>query len=256
LNLEKKSQTDDSRKSKTTSLESNHALANRANDLRLRSTSTTEIKASLGQRKARPELEALMVDLTGAEFRTFKPFGAKFPAMESLRLRGYTWDHAQSNVEQVWNFSRLRNLCLEGSVDDFLKFAPIKQLAQLHFLSLSGFLESGPRSDTDGGSVQKLLRVLLEGLKELNKLVIEDTDWDICMPMDAIFALGSNLERLDLIQSERKFFIYGRMKLNFLSVMYLVQLRVSCPNLASLRLNFSVSSRKVSTKHQAPNSFF
>ena len=41
--------------------------------------------------------------------------------------------------------AQINNLCLEGSVDDFLKFAPIKQLAQLHFLSLSGFLEFGPK---------------------------------------------------------------------------------------------------------------
>jgi hypothetical protein len=61
LNLEKKNKTDDSRKSNTTSLEFNQAMANRMNDLRLRSISTTEIKASLGQRKERPELEALVV---------------------------------------------------------------------------------------------------------------------------------------------------------------------------------------------------
>ncbi len=86
----KKNKTDDSRKSKASSLESNQALENRIKDLRLRSTFTVEIKASLGQRKARPELEALEVDLTGAEFRTFKPFGAKFSTREKLTLQGYT----------------------------------------------------------------------------------------------------------------------------------------------------------------------
>lgn len=83
LNLGKKSKTDDSRKGKdtTTSLESSQALANRLGDLRLRSTSTTEIKASLGQRKPRPELEALVLDLTQAEFFTSNSIGARFPAM-------------------------------------------------------------------------------------------------------------------------------------------------------------------------------
>lgn len=197
LNLEKKNKTDDSRKSKTTSLESNQALANRMNDLRLRSTSTTEIKASLSKRKARPELEVLVVDLTGAEFWTFKPFGAKFPAMGRLTLKGYTWDHAQSGFEQLWDFSRLHSLSLEGWVVNFLKVAPINQLAQLHFLKLSNFSEYRSRS-TNNASVQKLLSVLLEGLKNLNKLIIEDNDWDLCTPIDAVLALGSNLQRLDL----------------------------------------------------------
>jgi len=175
LNLEKKNQTDDSRKSKTTSLEFNQALANRVNDLRLRSTSTTEIKASLGQRKARPELEALTVDLTGAEFRTFKPFGAKFPAMERLTLKGYTWDHAQSDFEQLWDFSRLHSLSLEGAVVSFLIVASINQFAQLHFLKLSNFTEYRSRS-TNNSSVQKLLSVLLEGLKNLSTLIIEENN--------------------------------------------------------------------------------
>jgi hypothetical protein len=254
LNLGKKNKTDGSKKGKdtTTSPESNQTLANRLSDLRLRSTSTPEIKASLGQRKSRPELEALVLDLTQAEFSTFESFRARFPAMERLTLKGYTWDHAQSNFEQVWNFSRLRSLSLKGSVVDFLKVAPINQLAQLHFLRLSGFPDHGPRS-SDGGSVQKLLRVLLEGLKELNKLVIEDSDWDICTPMDAVFALGSNLKRLDLIQNECSFFVYQSTELRLISVTDLVQLRISCPNLASLCLNLSVFSREVSIKLPIPS---
>jgi hypothetical protein len=113
--------------------------------------------------------------LTQAVLYTFEPFGAKFPAMQRLTLIGYIWDHAQSNFEQVWDLSRLRSLSLDGWVVNFLKHAPINQLAQLHFLKLRDISEYGSRS-TDNRLVQKLLRALLEGLKNLNQLVIEDDD--------------------------------------------------------------------------------
>ena len=99
---------------------------------------------------------------------------------------------------------------------NFLKHAPINQLAQLHFLKLRDISEHGSRS-TDNRLVQKLLRALLEGLKNLNQLVIVDDDWDLCTPMDAVFALGSNLKRLALRQPECTFFVYRSAKVRVMS---------------------------------------
>lgn len=58
--------------------------------------------------------------------------------MEKLVLGSYTWDHPQSEVEQIWDFSRLRSLCLDNNILQFLKCAPLKQMTQLESLKLSG----------------------------------------------------------------------------------------------------------------------
>ena len=157
-----------------------------------------------------------MVDLTGAGF-TFKPFGAKFTAMERLTLKGYRWDHAQSDFEQLWDFSRLHSLSLEGWVVNFLKVAPINQFAKLHFLKLRNFSEYRSRP-TNKASDQKLLSVLLEGLKKLNVLIIEDNDWNLCTPIDAVLALGSNLQRLDLRPETPKFSVHQGARFEVISV--------------------------------------
>jgi hypothetical protein len=168
--------------------------------------------------------------------------------MERLTLKGYTLNHAQSGFEKLWDFSRLHSLSLEGRVVNFLKVAPINQLAQLHFLKLSKFSEYRSKT-TNNASVQNFLRVLLEGLKNLNELIIEDNDWDLCTPIDAVLALGSNLQRLDLRQEKYSFFVYQGEKRHVLSVAQLVQLRICCPNLTLLCLNLSVFSCEVPNPH-------
>ncbi len=118
---------------------------------------------------------------------------------------------------------------------------------QLNFLKLSNFSDYRSRS-TNSASVQKLLAVLLEGLKNLNTLIIEDNDWDLCTPIDAVLALGSNLQRVDLRQQNYSFSVHQGAKIQVVSVAQLVQLRICCPNLESLCLNLYVLSREVSTK--------
>jgi hypothetical protein len=62
---------------------------------------------------------------------TFKPFGAKFPAMEELILHNYKWTHSQGEFEQIRDFSILRKLSLQTEMLGFFKSAPFNQLQQL-----------------------------------------------------------------------------------------------------------------------------
>jgi hypothetical protein len=92
------------------------------------------------------------------------------------------------------------------------------------------------------------LSVLIEGLKNLNVLIIEDDDWELYMPIDAVLALGSNLQRLDLRPETLSFSVHQGARLEVISVAQLVQLQNCCPNLAFLCLTLSVFSCEVSTK--------
>jgi hypothetical protein len=168
-----------------------------------------------------------------------------------LPWRSWYWalidgDHRQSEVGKIWNFSRLRILCLEFIILDFLTYAPLEQLAQLKSLRLRelGFMYS---LNWNPELFRSLLGKVLRQLKDLSKLKIEDEKWPLLVPRVAVIGLGSRLQKLRLGDSFR-----GAIEKSVVQVSELSQLQEACPNLTSLSLNFSMSNPEVrSAAHYA-----
>jgi hypothetical protein len=192
------------------------------------------------------DLDFLFLNAGLSHFR-FEPFGSKFSAMRKLVLRFYCWDHSESEVQEMWDFSRLRSLVLHGKAMKFLQHAPVNELTRLDSLTLRVW-GSHERLQPDLGSFSNYLRALLLKLPNLKKLKIEQNLWSRYTPIDAIINMP-NLEKLVLHENGGMYYNAARHPpaLLMLRTFHLAQLQSSCPSLTSLGLDFYLSNAEVSS---------
>lgn len=129
----------------------------------------------------------------GTQFR-FNP-GERFPPFRELTLKSYDWHHGAEEVEQHWDFSRLRSLeLISMPTFNFLDSVCFSDLEDLHTLHVEDW--SAHLLDRRMEATQKLYSLVKNHVRELESLEI--TCHVAHFPVDAIIKHQSSLRRLKL----------------------------------------------------------
>ncbi|KAK6207280.1 hypothetical protein LQW54_007364 [Pestalotiopsis sp. IQ-011] len=125
---------------------------------------------------------------TRFSFTTDEPL----PAFKELVLRSYDWNHSAEQVENHWDFSRIRLLKLiDVPIFEFLRSVPFEDLVDLHTLQCDDFSAHLPdrRLDATRG-----LYALVKRIRALEDLQV--TCHTQHFPIDGLFSHASSLRNL------------------------------------------------------------
>ncbi|KAF7533046.1 hypothetical protein G7054_g7422 [Neopestalotiopsis clavispora] len=137
-------------------------------------------------------LETLVYQDRGQGTRFTFAHGEPLPAFKELVLRSYDWNHSAEEVEQYWDFSRIRLLKLiDVPMFEFLRSVPFEDLVDLHTLQCDDFSAHLPdrRQDATRG-----LYILIKKIRALQNLQI--TCHTQNFPLDALSAHAGSLRVL------------------------------------------------------------
>ena len=191
------------------------------------------------------KLEFVSVNLLGAEFQNFESFGARFPPMERLELVQYEWEHSESEIEKIWDFSRLRSLTMKQDIGQFLFSPPLRHLQHLEYLEIEDIFSYGPSFDEIERTRLGLGRLLGE-LKHLNTFKMSAYQWEQLVPMQAVVGIENRLRSLRLRS-------FSSCRSGMLQVSMLTNLQRACPGLEDLDLNISLVNPAVSFSNSGHN---
>lgn len=163
----------------------------------------------------------------------------RLPPITKLHLHSYHWRHTAESYRQVWDFFNLRVLVLDlMNIRDFFTTVSVDDLVNLHTIELM----SDDNTNHDFAATRTPLVELFTRFEGLKVLRLKHVRWQEILPPRIIYGLGETLERLEL-QDIREL---GDDDAVALSVVELERIRVHCPNLRCLDINWTLKLDEVS----------